>query len=111
MLYPVFKSINPVTRIGVSNLKDEIEKSTLAKFSNNVKDLLDDLPSNYSMIIYKVEYHEDYGRHVFRVILSGPNSNSNCFSERTKVDWYTGTEVLTGYLIHNTTYKYNNMVS
>ena len=26
MLYPIFKIINPATRIGVSNLKDEIEK-------------------------------------------------------------------------------------
>ena len=38
-----FKSINPYTRIGVSSLNDEIEKSTLAKFGNNVKYLLDDM--------------------------------------------------------------------
>ena len=43
MLYLLFKIINPYTRIGVSNLKDETEKATLAKFGNNVKDLLDDM--------------------------------------------------------------------
>ena len=46
MLYFIFKRINPDTRIGVSNLKDEIEKSTLAKIGNNLKYLLDDMSSN-----------------------------------------------------------------
>ena len=41
MLYLIFKIINPATRIFVSNLKYEIEKSTIAKFLNNVKNLLD----------------------------------------------------------------------
>ena len=32
MIYLTFQSINPATRIGVSNLNYEIDKSTLAKF-------------------------------------------------------------------------------
>ena len=44
VLYLLFKSINPDTRIGVSNLRDEIHKSTLAKFINNVKTLLMTFP-------------------------------------------------------------------
>ena len=80
----LFKSINPDTRIGVSNLKDEIEKSTLANFGHNVKDLLDDMSSNYSIIINKVELHEDYVSHIFRDLLSGPNSTFNCFIKMTK---------------------------
>ena len=44
MLYLLFNIINPATRIGVSNLKYEIEKATLAKFGNNLKGLLDDMP-------------------------------------------------------------------
>ena len=43
MLYLLFKIFKPAKRIGVSNLKYEIEKSTLTKFGNNVKDLLDDM--------------------------------------------------------------------
>ena len=39
IIYLLFKIINPATRIGVSNIIYEIEKSTLAKFVNNVKDL------------------------------------------------------------------------
>ena len=43
MFYLIFKNINPDARIGVSNLKYDIEKSTLAKFGNNIKDLPDDM--------------------------------------------------------------------
>ena len=51
MIYLIFKGIIPATMIG--NLKYEIEISTLAKFEKNVKYLLDDMYSNYSIIIYK----------------------------------------------------------
>ena len=35
MIYIIFKSINPATSIGVSNLKDEFKEATLSKFGNN----------------------------------------------------------------------------
>ena len=54
MLCRILKSINPDTRVGVSNLKYEIDKATLAKFINNLKELLDYMSSNYSLIIDKV---------------------------------------------------------
>ena len=41
MIYLLFKSINPDTSIGVSSLKYEIDKSTIVKFGNNVKYILD----------------------------------------------------------------------
>ena len=53
MLYLLIKRINPDTRIGASKLKDEIEGSTIDKFGNNVKYLLYDMFSNYSLIINK----------------------------------------------------------
>ena len=58
MLYLVFKNINPDTRIGVSNLEYEIEKSILSKFGNNIKDLLDEHDSKYPIIIDKGKYRE-----------------------------------------------------
>ena len=59
--------------IDVYNTKYETEKETLAKFGNNVKDLLDDMSKNYSIIIDKGECHEDHGCNIFMDILSGPN--------------------------------------
>ena len=46
MLCLLFKLTNLATRNGVFNLKDVIEKAIQANFENNVKDLLDDMPSN-----------------------------------------------------------------
>ena len=46
MIYLIFKSINPATKIGVSKLKYEIEKETVTKFGNNVKDLIGDMSSD-----------------------------------------------------------------
>ena len=54
MIYLPFKSINPDTRIGVYNLKYEIEKAALDKFGNNVKDIIDDTSESYAIIIDKV---------------------------------------------------------
>ena len=90
MLYLLFNIINPATRIGVSNLKYEIEKATLAKFVNNVNDLLDNMSSNYYIIIDKGKIHEDCVRHIFRALFSVTNSTFNRFIERAKYYWYTG---------------------
>ena len=51
ILYLLLKSIKPATIIGVSNLKYEIDKASLAKLDNNVKYLIDDMSSNYSVSI------------------------------------------------------------
>ena len=69
MIYLILKNINPDTRSSVSHLKDDIEKSTLANFGNNAKEIFDDMSSNYSIIIDKVEQHEDYVWHDFRPLL------------------------------------------
>ena len=53
MIYLILISINPATSIDVSNIKYEIEKSTQAKFGNNVKDLIDYMSSNYSIVLEK----------------------------------------------------------
>ena len=91
MVYLIFKSINLYISIGVLNLKDEIDKSTPDKFVSNVKDLLDEISSNYSIMLYKGKHHEDYVRHIFMYLSSGKNSTFNSFVERCKNNWYTGT--------------------
>ena len=58
MTYIIFKKINTSTSIGVSNLKYKNEKSTVSKFGNNVKDIFDDMFSNYPIIFDKGEFHE-----------------------------------------------------
>ena len=82
MIQLIFKTINPDTSIGVSKIKYEIEKTNLAKFGNNVKDLIDDIYPNYSIIIDKGERYENYVSHIFRALLSGPNSTFNFFHRK-----------------------------
>ena len=40
--------------MGVSKLKDEIDKATLSKFVNNVNNIIDGMSSNYTIIIDNV---------------------------------------------------------
>ena len=69
------------------------------------------MSSNYSIIIDKWERHEDYVRHIFRDLFLGTNSTLNRFIERNKDDCYTGKEFLERYLIHNDTFKHNNILA
>ena len=89
IIYILFKSIIPDTRIGASNLKYDIEKSTLAKIDNNVKDLLDVMSSNDSNIIDKIECHDDYVILIFIDLLSVPNSTFNSIIEKNEDNWDT----------------------
>ena len=73
----LLKSINPDTRIGVSNRKYGADKATLAKFGKNVKYYLDDISSNYFIIIDNEERQNYYIRHIFRAVFSGQNSTFN----------------------------------
>ena len=59
MIRLLLKLINPTTKMWVSNLRDKIEKAIVSKFINNVKYLLDDILSNYNIIIEKGGCHED----------------------------------------------------
>ena len=48
-------------------------------FGNNVKYIPGDIFSNYTIIIDQRELHEDSFSHLYRDILSGPNSTFNGF--------------------------------
>ena len=61
-----------------------------------MKDVLDDLSSNCSITIDKVEQHKDYVCHIFRGTFSVPKPTIKYFIEVTKDDWDTETEVSAG---------------
>ena len=80
-------------------------------FGNNVKYIPGDIFSNYTIIIDQRELHEDSFSHLYRDILSGPNSTLNGFISIKPYYRETVTEVPALELIHNATEKYNNMVA
>ena len=84
MLYLSFKQINPDTRIGVSNIKDEIEKSTLGRHVIKKIFFIVDMSSNNTIVIYKVETKQNYAFHIFRDILLEPKSTFNNLIKRKK---------------------------
>ena len=69
MLYLLFKIIIHTTSLGIYKLKDKIEKTAISKFGNNVEDILDEIYSNYTIIINKVGSYEYYVCHIFGDIL------------------------------------------
>ena len=91
MLYLLLKINNPDTRIFVSNLKYEIDKSNLAKFGNNVKYLLDGIYYYYTIIINEGERHGFYIHHIFRDLFSGTRSTLIHLIQIKNVDCETGT--------------------
>ena len=64
IIYLIFKTIKPDKCIGVSNLKYEIDKATLDKFLNNVKELIYEISSNYSIVIDNGWIREGYVTHL-----------------------------------------------
>ena len=59
----------------------------------NVKGLLDKISSYYSVVIDKGGCHENCFCHIFRYILSGPNSTFKHFINITKDECDTGIDI------------------
>ena len=69
------------------------------------------MSGNYNTINYKGVRHEKFVYHIFRALLSGPNSTFNHFIEHSRDEWDIGTYIDSGDLIQNETKKYNNTAS
>ena len=93
MLYLLFKSINPATRISLSDLKVDIDILTLSKLRNNVRDVPDNIPSDYTIIINKGGLNENYVCHIFIDLLEVPNSTFNRFIGISNYEWDTGIDI------------------
>ena len=79
IFYTLFKSTNPSARIGFFNLKSKIDKSALVRFGISVQGILDNMSSNYTIVIDEGEQHEYYVHYLFRDLFFGSNSTFNCF--------------------------------
>jgi hypothetical protein len=111
LLFILFSTINPSTRVGVSGLKLLISKATLAAFGHNVIDMLNDMASNYARILELGGSHEDYLLHLFAALLTTNNEIFQQFIQAEKNKWELGEDYLADTLIDKATTKYNNMTS
>jgi len=109
MLQIIINGINPTTRVGVSDFKKAVQNAKLSTSSNNVKDMLDDMTSNYQEIIAQQNTHGGYTMHLFDALLTSKNEVFRSMVQRKKDDWELGGEVYNSKLIDECVTKYNNM--
>ena len=111
MLQILVSSINPTTRVGISDLKTNLRSARLVTFQFNVKDLCDKMIEDYELIIERPNgKHDDIVLDLFNALLSGKNNVFTSFVQRKKDAWETGNDEPHEQLIEDCITKYNNMV-
>ena len=82
MLCLILKKVNTTTQVGMSNLKDVIEKATLRKIINSVVVMFDMMHQNLEYIQYHGSTHNDYLRHMFHTLMASNNVIFRDFIQR-----------------------------
>ena len=110
MLQLLIESVNPSTRVGVSDLKQQIRSIKLVTFQYNVVTMTDKLTHDYNQILERSHTHEDFVLDIYTALLTGKNDVFNHFIQAEKDKWETGTDQLPDDIIEKAVQKYNNMV-
>ena len=110
MLYLIVSSVNPSTRVGVSDLKTNLRQARLVQFKYIVPDLCDKMMADYQMILDRQKTHDDILLDLFEALLSGKNEVFTRFVQRRKDDWETGADESPESLVEACVAKYNNML-
>ena len=111
ILWILLKICNPSTRVGVAELKEDLRKTTSAKFQHNVKLMTDHLSSKYRNIQEKGQTHEDYLLDVFNALASVPNQDFAAHIRDERREWELGGTKTADELISESVTIYNNAVS
>ena len=77
MLYILVSALNPSTRVGVTEFKNEIQNARFDKYDHNLKEILDNMQDNYGHITDLNQTHQDYLMHLFDALLSSRNEVFN----------------------------------
>ena len=74
MLKVVVDTVNPSTRVGVGNLMEEIEQATMAKYDENIDELLKHMQEMYNQILNAGEMYPHFLRYLFKALLTAKNA-------------------------------------
>ena len=110
MLQIIISTVNPSTRVGISDLKVSIRTARLVQVQWNVVVLCDKMTADYLLITQLNGRHDDMVLDTYTVLLSEKNDIFNNFVQRGKDDWELGKDQNFEDVMENTTVKYNNMV-
>ena len=110
ILYILMESVNPSTRVGVSDMKETIRETRMHQFDHKVSDMMNDIQTNYNQIVELGYKHDDVVMDTFKALLSTKNEIFKSFVQRMKDAWEMGADTTLNELASTATTKYNNMV-
>ena len=90
MLQLIISTINPSTRVGISDLKSSIRTARLVQVQWDVVALCDKMTADYLLIGELNGRHDDMVLDTYTALLSGKNDVFNNFVQRGKDEWELG---------------------
>ena len=111
ILWILMQICNPSTRIGVSELKEELRSSSSAKFNHDIQKLTDYMSSKYCEIKEKDQSHEDMILDLINAFKTVPNHDFAAHVQDKRKQWELGGEKDVDQIISEALVIYNNVVT
>ena len=111
ILWILLQTCNPSTRVGVSELKEDLRQATSAKFKHDVRALTDYMSSKLRKIREKGQKHEDFHHDLFKALETVPNPDFAAHVRDEKRKWEIGGTKSSDQLILEVVTIYNNAVA
>ena len=111
ILWILMQTCNPSTRVGVSELKEELRSATSAKFNHDIQKLTDFMSSKYREIKEKGQKHEDIILDVFNAFKTVPNPDFAAHVRDERKHWELGGEKDVDQIISEALTIYNNAIT
>ena len=105
------QTCNPSTRVGVSELKEELRGSNSAKFGHNIQKLTDFMSSKYCEIKEKGQTHEDMILDVFIAFKTVPNPDFDAHVRNERKRWELGGDKDVDQIMSEALIIYNNAIT
>ena len=105
------QTCNPSTRVGVSELKEELRNATSAKFNHDIQKLTDFMSSKYREIKEKGQAHDDIILDVFNAFKTVPNPDFAAHVRDERNQWELGGEKDLDLIISEALIIYNNAIT
>ena len=111
ILWVLLQTCNPSTRVGVSELKEDIRGATSAKFGHDIQKLTDFVSSKYREIREKGQTHEDIILDLFNAFKTVPNPDFEAHVRDERKLWELGGEKDVDQIISEALVIYNNAIT
>ena len=107
----LMQTCNPSTRVGISELKEELRGANSAKFGYNILKLTDFMSSKYREIKEKGHGHEDMILDVFNAFKTVPNPDFAAHVRDERKKWELGGDKDVDLIMSEALVIYNNAIT